>query len=98
MKKRRTELQAPVQVRPRMTRTPSEPSSINQQQLSQALARDRMLVDARLDRLIPQESSAPEIVHAAIRWSLFAGGKRLRPLLLLATGQELGAEVDLLLD
>src|SRR5687768_10426827 len=99
MKKRRTEPRAPVQMRPKMTRTASEPSSsTDQQELSQKRARDRILVDARLDRLMPGESSDPQSVHAAIRWSLFAGGKRLRPLLLLATGQELGAEVDLLLD
>lgn len=61
-------------------------------------ARYRELVDARLDELIPAEEVGPERVHAAIRWSLFAGGKRFRPLLLLATGQELGADVDVLLD
>jgi geranylgeranyl pyrophosphate synthase len=33
-------------------------------------------------------------VHSAIRWSLFAGGKRFRPALLLATGQTFGASVD----
>ncbi|HWT00415.1 MAG TPA: farnesyl diphosphate synthase [Pyrinomonadaceae bacterium] len=62
------------------------------------LSRWRELVDARLDRLIPAETVGPENVHAAIRWSLFAGGKRLRPLLVMATGQELGAEPKVLLD
>ncbi len=36
-------------------------------------------------------------MHAAIRWSLFAGGKRFRPALLLATGQTFGATTDELL-
>ena len=55
------------------------------------------MIDAQLDRLIPKESVAPERVHVAIRWSLFAGGKRFRPALLLATGQTFGADPDHLL-
>ena len=51
----------------------------------------RRLIDAELDRLIPAESETPERVHAAIRWSVFAGGKRFRPALLLAVGQTFGA-------
>ena len=62
------------------------------------LARWRELVDARLDRIIPAETSGPVNVHGAIRWSLFAGGKRSRPLLVLSTGLELGAESGVLLD
>jgi geranylgeranyl diphosphate synthase type II len=57
----------------------------------------RSLIDSELDRLIPKESVAPERVHAAIRWSLFAGGKRFRPALLLATGQTFGADPEHLL-
>jgi geranylgeranyl pyrophosphate synthase len=58
------------------------------------LAGCRALIDSQLDRLIPKESEPPERVHAAIRWSLFAGGKRFRSALLLATGQTFGASVD----
>jgi geranylgeranyl diphosphate synthase type II len=54
----------------------------------------RALIDAELDRLIPRESAEPERVHSAIRWSLFAGGKRFRPALLLATGRTFGASPD----
>ncbi|MEK6333840.1 MAG: polyprenyl synthetase family protein [Acidobacteriota bacterium] len=57
----------------------------------------RALIDARLDQLIPREVEEPASVHAAIRWSLFAGGKRFRPALLLATGQTFGAAPDALL-
>ena len=57
----------------------------------------RALIDSQLDRLIPNESEPPERVHSAIRWSLFAGGKRFRPALLLATGQTFGATTDRLL-
>src|SRR3989442_11365786 len=61
------------------------------------LASCRALIDSQLDLLIPKESDEPKRVHAAIRWSLFAGGKRFRPALLLATGQTFGASVDDLL-
>src|SRR5579859_4701308 len=39
------------------------------------------LVDAELDRLVPPETAAPETIHKAMRYSLFAGGKRIRPIL-----------------
>ena len=55
------------------------------------LASCRAPVDKELDRLIPRETDEPTRVHAAIRWSLFAGGKRFRPALLLAVGQTFGA-------
>src|SRR3989442_4050288 len=61
------------------------------------LASCRALIDSQLDLLIPKESDEPQRVHAAIRWSVFAGGKRFRPALLLAAGQTFGASVDGLL-
>src|SRR3712207_4250431 len=45
------------------------------------LGRQQKLVDAELDRLVPPESTAPETIHRAMRYSLFAGGKRIRPIL-----------------
>jgi len=56
----------------------------------------RPLIDSELDRLIPSETTEPTRLHCAIRWSVFAGGKRFRPALLLATGQTFGAKTDLL--
>jgi geranylgeranyl diphosphate synthase type II len=61
------------------------------------LASCRALIDAELDRLMPKESAEPERVHSAIRWSLFAGGKRFRPALLLAAGRTFGSDTDDLL-
>jgi geranylgeranyl pyrophosphate synthase len=58
------------------------------------LASCRPLVEAELDRLIPRETDEPTRVHAAIRWSVFAGGKRFRPALLLAAGQTFGASKE----
>lgn len=48
-------------------------------------------VDERLDDLLPSADVAPTLLHNAIRWSIFAGGKRFRPALLIAVGQAFGA-------
>lgn len=56
----------------------------------------RQLTDAALDRLLPAESVSPTKVHAAIRWSVLAGGKRFRPTLLLAVGETFGTAPELL--
>jgi geranylgeranyl pyrophosphate synthase len=57
----------------------------------------RRRVDAELDRLLPAESAPPTKLHAAIRWCVFAGGKRFRPTLTLAVGQTFGAASEQLL-
>ncbi len=48
------------------------------------LKQQQALVDAALDRLVPSEETAPATIHRAMRYSLFAGGKRVRPVLCLA--------------
>ncbi len=50
---------------------------------SEHLARQQQLIDRELDRLVPAESVPPEMLHRAMRYSLFAGGKRIRPVLCL---------------
>ena len=42
---------------------------------------DRAEVDAALDSLLPPEGTPPAVIHAAMRYSVFAGGKRIRPIL-----------------
>jgi geranylgeranyl diphosphate synthase, type II len=61
------------------------------------LSRARALVDARLDALVPAADIEPTAVHAAMRWSLFAGGKRLRPALVIAAGETCGASAEQLI-
>lgn len=51
-------------------------------------------VDAALERFVPAASEAPTTLHAAIRHSLFAGGKRLRPVLLLAACEACGGDAE----
>jgi geranylgeranyl pyrophosphate synthase len=62
------------------------------------LAETRKLVDAALDQILPAESVTPVKVHAAIRWSVFAGGKRFRPLLSIAVGKTFGAAGEFLMN
>jgi geranylgeranyl diphosphate synthase type II len=50
----------------------------------------RRLVEDALARALPAESAWPATIHRAVRYSLFAGGKRLRPLLALAAGETVG--------
>ena len=47
------------------------------------LEQGRALTDDALDRLIPLETQYPASIHKAMRHSVFAGGKRLRPVLCL---------------
>jgi geranylgeranyl diphosphate synthase type II len=47
------------------------------------LAEQAQLIDAELDRLMPREDAPPAVIHRAMRYSLFAGGKRIRPFLCL---------------
>ncbi|MFN2455620.1 MAG: polyprenyl synthetase family protein [Pyrinomonadaceae bacterium] len=69
----------------------------NDSEVLEFLARARAQVDARLDLFVPSETVAPASLHGAIRWSLFAGGKRFRPALLLAVGSAFGAATNDLL-
>ena len=60
-------------------------------------ARCARLVDECLENLIPTAQTEPKKLHEAVRWSLFAGGKRFRPALCLAVGKAFGAETEKLL-
>ena len=58
---------------------------------------DRLLVEAALDRLMPVESTPPPSIHQAMRYSVFAGGKRLRPILCLETARIFATDITLAL-
>jgi geranylgeranyl diphosphate synthase, type II len=53
---------------------------------------DRLVVDVQLERLLPWESVQPASIHQAMRYSVFAGGKRIRPILCLETARIFDAE------
>ena len=49
--------------------------------LKQTLEEGQRLADAALERLLPPAAEHPSVIHRAMRHSVFAGGKRLRPIL-----------------
>lgn len=55
------------------------------------LASQQTHVDRALNRYLPREQTKPATIHRAMRYSLFAGGKRLRPILCLAAAEACGA-------
>jgi len=55
--------------------------------LAEYMARQQKAVEAALDRWVPSEDENPTTIHRAMRYSLFAGGKRVRPLLAMAAAE-----------
>jgi geranylgeranyl diphosphate synthase, type II len=62
--------------------------------LREFLSEQQKIVDRELDRLVPDESVPPATIHRAMRYSLFAGGKRIRPLLCLAAAAVVSDSVE----
>ena len=54
------------------------------------IKQQQQFVDTQLDRLVPPESTPPQTIHRAMRYSLFAGGKRVRPILCLEAARAVG--------
>jgi len=54
-------------------------------------------VDAKLEQWLPKETLSPEQLHKAMRYAVFNGGKRIRPILVYATGAAVGGS-DIMLD
>src|SRR5687767_2402184 len=78
-----------------MTRPPSSPDAF-----ALRWAEQKRRVEARLDLLVPPSEAPPPRIHQAMRYSLFAGGKRLRPILclessaLVAGGASPSSDID----
>ncbi|MBZ5599983.1 MAG: polyprenyl synthetase family protein [Acidobacteriia bacterium] len=75
--------------------------------LKETLERGRIATDAALERLLPPAAQHPTSIHQAMRHSVFAGGKRLRPILCMESGrivagslsagiEDLGAALEML--
>ena len=60
--------------------------------LEDYLAVKREVVDRTLDKWLPTADAPPATLHEAMRYSLFAGGKRLRPIFCLAAAEAVGGE------
>lgn len=63
-------------------------------ELKEYLAQRIQFVDAALNRLIPDAAARPTTLHQAMRHSMFAGGKRLRPILCLAAAEACGGKAE----
>ncbi len=63
---------------------------------SYLLTRGR-LIDGALERFLPPEADHPAIIHEAMRYCVFAGGKRLRPILVLAGTEAAGGDLTVVL-
>ena len=66
--------------------------------LREYLARQQQAVDAALDRMVPPESAPPSTIHRAMRYSLFAGGKRIRPILCIEGARAAGCDAPAAID
>ncbi len=62
--------------------------------LTAYLKRSVKIVDQGLDQLLPPAKTKPKTLHEAMRYSIFAGGKRLRPILCLAAAEACRGEVE----
>ena len=61
--------------------------------LSPFFEQDRLAVDAALEQLLPAETAEPTSIHTAMRYSVFAGGKRMRPILCLETARIFSSDI-----
>ncbi len=61
------------------------------------IQKKRELIDQTLDSLVPQPSQEPCVIHESMRYSVFAGGKRLRPILAVAAYEIAGGVAEAIL-
>ena len=59
--------------------------------LAEYVVEQQIRVEEALRHWVPQESTPPHSIHKAMRYSLFAGGKRVRPILCIAAAQAISA-------
>ena len=62
--------------------------------LARYLDEHRSQVDRYVDGVLPSGETRPRVIHRAMRYAVFAGGKRVRPILALATAQVLERPVE----
>ena len=61
--------------------------------LAQTLEEGRKIADSALERLLPAADQHPSSIHKAMRHSVFAGGKRIRPILCMEAGRAVAANL-----
>ncbi len=60
--------------------------------LAEYLPEQQELIENELNALVPPETAAPQTIHQAMRYSLFAGGKRIRPILCIEAARTVSDE------
>lgn len=66
----------------------------NSEELKAYASQQRKKIDKALDFFLPKSSIRPKTLHKSMRYSLFAGGKRLRPILCLAAAEACGGDPE----
>ena len=66
-------------------------------EICEYLKMKRKKIDEALENSLPKEDAYPPKIHRAMRYSLLNGGKRIRPILAMATSQVVGKKADLLM-
>jgi geranylgeranyl diphosphate synthase, type II len=61
--------------------------------LKDTLDQGRRMIDQALEKLLPPPSQRPESIHQAMRHSVFAGGKRLRPVMCIEAARMIAGQV-----
>jgi len=62
--------------------------------LKKYLEQKREIIDEALNQYLPPETEYPQTIHEAMRYSVFAGGKRLRPILVIAAAEVVGGGAE----
>ncbi|HHX50141.1 MAG TPA: polyprenyl synthetase family protein, partial [Clostridia bacterium] len=65
--------------------------------IEQYLKEKKSLIEQALTQYLPPKEQFPPLIHQALHYSVFTGGKRLRPILLLATAEAVDGEIEELL-
>ncbi|HHY14222.1 MAG TPA: polyprenyl synthetase family protein [Thermoanaerobacterales bacterium] len=58
------------------------------------LSNKKNIIDKALDELLPSVEEYPNLIHKAMRYSIFSGGKRIRPILVIASAEVVGGYTD----
>jgi geranylgeranyl pyrophosphate synthase len=66
--------------------------------IEELLARERSVIEAALDRVLPAADEWPQRLHSAMRHAVFGGGKRVRPILARVAHRAAGGDPDLIVD
>ena len=66
--------------------------------LKNYLENRRAMVETALERVLPPEAAPPTRIHQAMRYSVLAPGKRLRPILVVAGAEAVGGRAETVLD